>query len=124
MNGWKISYFGSRRDVEHWAYGHLSKAECEEAKANILKYGQTAILHVRDKIGFPRIELEPVQGKFWVRVPPRVVEGWKIDDWHPHISMTFQKANTVDREVFESVKRRWDGRTECIKIESITQNGR
>ena len=97
VNGWTMSDFGNRKDVEDLAYSHLSKAECEKAKENILKYGQTAILHVRDTNGFLRSDLEPVQGQFWVLVPPRVVEGWKKTTGTPHISMTFQKANTVDR---------------------------
>ena len=37
--------------------------------------------------------------------------------------MTYQRDNPLSRDVYESVKRRWDGRTECIKIESVTNNG-
>jgi hypothetical protein len=37
--------------------------------------------------------------------------------------MTYESANTVDRETFESVRRRWDGKTECTKITKLTPTG-
>ena len=124
LSGWRKSEFTQRAYLEDWAHTHLPKAESEEAKDNIMKYGQTAVLHVRDNhYGFMRIDLEPVKGRFWFLVPQWVIDGWKKDDWHPHISMTYESGNTVDGETFESVRRRWDGKTECIKIASVTQNG-
>ena len=48
LHGWQMSEFGSRKGLEDWAYDHLSKAEYEEAKANILQHGQTAVLRVND----------------------------------------------------------------------------
>ena len=77
LRGWKLSDFGTRQDLENWAYDHVTSAEYEEAKANIMAYGQTAVLHVKDTNGFLRIDLEPVHGRFWVFVPKHVLERWE-----------------------------------------------
>ena len=66
LRGWKLSDFGTRQQLEHWAYDHVTAAEYEAAKANIMAHGQTADLRVRDTGGFMRIDLEPVPGRFWV----------------------------------------------------------
>ena len=88
-----------------------------------MAYGQTAVLRVKDTGGFLRIDLEPVPGKFWVFVPQHVSDRWERTNWHPHISMTYATHNKQDSSIFERIVQRWDGKTECIKVEDITRNG-
>ena len=85
LRGYRLSDFGTRKGLESWAYDHIpaKEYEYEEAKANILAYGQTAVLRVRDTGGFLRIDLEPVPGKFWVFVPQHVLDRWDRADWRP-----------------------------------------
>ena len=51
LRGYKLSDFGTRPELESWAYDHIPAKEYEEAKANIMAYGQTAVLRVRDTGG-------------------------------------------------------------------------
>ena len=89
----------------------------------MMKYGQTAILRVRDDKGFMRIDLEPVEGKFWVFVPQRRLDEWERIDWKQHISMTQTQHNEQPPEVYSRVKQKWDGKEVCVKISVINTNG-
>ena len=48
LRGYRLKDFGTRPQLEDWAYDHIPAKEYEEAKANIMTYGQTAVLRVRD----------------------------------------------------------------------------
>ena len=106
LRGWRLRDFRTRQKLEHWAYDHVTAAEYEEAKTNLMTHGQTAVLHVRDAGGFLRIDLEPAPGRFWVFVPQHVLDRWERIDWHPHISMTYADHNTQKQEIFERIKPR------------------
>jgi len=123
LHGYKKSDFGTRQDVEDWAFTHISAKEFEEAKENIMNYGQTAIARVRDDDGFMRIDLEPVEGKFWVFASQNKLDEWERTGWKPHVSMTQTRHNNQPPEVYDRVVQKWDGKEVCIKISKVNTNG-
>ena len=123
LHGYKKSDFGTRQDVEDWAFTHIPAKEFEEAKKSIMEYGQTAIAHVTDEGGFMRIDLEPVKGKFWVFASQNKVDEWERTGWKPHVSMTRTEDNEQPPEVYDRVVQKWDAKEVCIKISVINTNG-
>ena len=90
LHGYKRSDFHSRQDLEDWVHTHIPADEFERAKANIMRYGQTAVAHVRtNEWGYQRIDLDPVPGRFWSFETQAKRDEWAREKWKLHISLTY-----------------------------------
>jgi hypothetical protein len=124
LRGYRRSEFGSRQELEDWAFTHIPADEFERAKANIMRYGQTAIAHVRtNDRGFQSIDLEPVPGRFWSFETQAKRDEWARQNWKFHISLTYQHDSKEHPEVYKRVERRWDGQLVTIRIKKIHPSG-
>jgi len=125
IKGYSRNEFKSKEQLEQWAREHIPYVEYEQAKRNILQHGQTAVARVvtQEDTGFQVIELEPVPGRWWSFETQAQRDEWAKINFKFHISLTHKHRSWADPQVFERIKRRYDGRTITIKISEIKPSG-